>query len=161
MIVLFLRVVDLCWLAMEYFSFSYRNMDQWSYHLSKSSTCVDSPWRISPWLIEMWIDDRTISQSRWLVVTRHGWFLLDFWKWGLVILSSVQIVDLWWLSMEDFTLTYRNVDRWSYHPSKSLTCGDSPWMIFPWLMEIWIDDRTICRSRWLVVTSHGVFLLDL
>jgi len=161
MILSFVQVDDLWWLTMNDFSLTYRNVDRWSYHPSWSLTCVDSPWKISPWLLEIWIEDWTISQSRWLVVTRHGGFLRDLWKCRSMILSSVQVVDLWWLAMEYFFLTYRNEDPWSYHPSWSLTCVDSPWRISPWLLLRRIGDPIIRTNRWLVVTLHGWFLRDL
>ena len=122
------------------------------------------------------------------MVTRQGWFLLDSKKCGSMILSSVQVDDLWWLSRDYFFLSLRNMDRWSYHPSKSmtcdgaptqmspwlidikyrwfyhpsksLTCGDAPWVISYWLLEMWMDDSIICPSRWLVLTRQVKFLFD-
>ena len=72
-------------------------------------------------VIDMW----------WLV---KGFYLWCFYENGSVILSSIQIVDLWWLAKGDLPLTFfMNIDRWSCHPSKSLTCGDSARGISPWL----------------------------
>ena len=159
MIVLFLRAVDLWWLVMEDLSLTYRNVNRWFYHPSKLLTCGDPPWSISPWLTEMWIDGLIIRPSRWLVVTHHGGILINFRWCGSMIVLFLRAVDLWWFAIDDFSLTYTNVDRWSYYISESLTGGDSPCRIFPWFIEIWIDDPTIRPSRWLVVTRLRKFLL--
>ena len=115
-----------------------------------------------PYLLEMWIRDPIIHPSRWLGVPRQGIFsldlikLLDLWSchpsksytcgdsssgfspWfdktaGSMILSFIQVVDLLWLDKGDFPWTFGNVNGWSYYPSKSLTCGDSPRGISRWL----------------------------
>ena len=158
-------------------------MYRWPCHLSKSLTCGDSPRVIFPWLLELCIDDRIIRPSRWLVVTRQGGRPFDFWnldRWsyhpsksltygysprgispwlllncGSVFQSSVQVVDLCWFTKSDISLTFGIVYRWSHHPSKSLTCGDSPRVISPSLLKSCIDDPIILLSRWLVVTRQG------
>ena len=135
-------------------------MDRWSYHPSKSLTCGNSPRWIFPWLLESWIVDPVNHQSRWLVMIRQG----------------------------EFSLTFGNADRWSYHPpksltsddsqrwispwllelcfnylshlSKSLTCGDLPKGIYPWLLEMRIGDLITLQSRWLVMTRQGGFTHD-
>ena len=87
----------------------------WYYHRSKSMTCGDLPRRTSYWLLKLCINDPIIVPSRWLVLIRQGGFLLD-------------LIEM--------------VDRWYYHRSKSLTCGDSPRRISPWLDKM--VDRWSC-----------------
>jgi len=110
--------------------------------------------------LELWIDDRIIHSTRWYVVIRQGGFPFEFWNYRGMILSSILVVDLWCLANRDFPLTIANMDRWFYHPSKSLTCEDSPRGISPWLLELWIDDSIIHPGRWLVAIRKGEFLLD-
>jgi hypothetical protein len=90
-----------------------------------------------------------------------------------MILSTIKVVDLWWLTKADFSLTFENLDRYSYHPSnsltigvvdlwsyqqsKSLTCNDSPRRISSWLLELWIDDPIHHQSRWLVMTRQAIY----
>ena len=148
------QVIDSRWLVKGDFPLTFGMMDRWSYHPSKSLTrgdsprgiipcllglCIDDPiilprfwlvvihkgW-IFPWLLGLCIDDPIVRPSRWLVVTRHGGYFLDFWDDRSMILSSVQVVDSWWLANEDISLTFGIMDRWYYYPSTSLTRGDSP-----------------------------------
>jgi len=157
-------------------------------HLSKSLAWFDSPRGIYPWLLEMRIGDLIIRPSSWLVMTRQGGFLLDFWNHGSVILPSVTVVHLWWLAKLDLTMTFGIMDRRSYYPSKSLTCDDSPRGIYPWLLKLcfndlshlsesltcgdsqrmispltfvimWIYDPIKHQSRWLAVICQGDFSL--
>jgi hypothetical protein len=135
-------VLDLCWLAKGDLPMTFGIMYRWSYHPSKSLTCGDSPRRIPLWqilrcvsmiisfiqVVDLWsftkrifawplescIEDPIIRPSRWLLVTRQGGFPLDFGNYVSFILSSVQVVDLWWLAKQDFRLTFWNyVDLWS------------------------------------------------
>ena len=151
MIISSIQVVDLWWLAKGYFQRTFGLMDRYFYYPSKLMTCGDSPRRIISWLFKLWIDDPIIHRSPWLVVSCREGFFLDFWNCRSMILSSTQVVDLWTLFKPKCHLTFGIKDRWSYHPSKSLTCGDSSSSIYTWRLELWIDDPVIHPCRWLVV----------
>jgi hypothetical protein len=130
------QVVDLWWLANYDLSLTFGDVYWWSYHPSKSLTCGDLP-RV---------------------------FSLDYWRCWSMILSTIKVVYLWWLAKADISLTFENVDRWSYHPSKSLTfgdvdlwsyqpsksltCDDSPRRISPLKLKMLIDDPIIRPTRW-------------
>ena len=147
------HVVDFWSIAKGDFLLTFEIKDRWSYHPSTSFTCGDSP------------ENDPLGMR----------------NCGSMILSSVHVVDLWWIDEGNFPLTFGIIDRWSYHPSKSLTCYQSPRGIFSdfcnygsmilssvqavdswwlarrwssWYEELWIDDPFVRPRRWLVVTPR-------
>ena len=141
MILSSIQVVDLWRLAKGEFLWTFRIMDRWSCHRSKSVTCGESSRGRFPWLLELRISDSVIDPSRWLVATRrgefpltfgimdrgscyHGGVFLDFWNYESLILSLIQ-VGLVATRQGEFHFSFlRIMDRWSYHRSKSFTWGD-------------------------------------
>ena len=124
MILLFIQVVDLSCFVKKDVYLTFGIVDRWSYHLFNSLICGDSPRGISFWMLELSRNDPIIYPSRWLVDTRQSKFPLGFCKYGSMILSSIQVVDLWWFAKGDFSLTFRIMDwyfchsmKWLYHPS--------------------------------------------
>ena len=120
---------------------------------------------------ELWIGDLVIDPSQWLVVTRQGRVHLDLrmidrwfcdiaksvtcgdlprgsshWlgNYGLVILSLIQVSDLWRLAMgcSHWLKNYGSVMLWF---SISVTCGDSARGIF--LDLIMLDRWSGCRHE--------------
>jgi len=172
------KVVDSWWLAKGDIFLTFWIMDRWYYHPSNSLTRGDSPREISPWLLRLWIDDLIVRYSRWLFATRQGGFSLDFWDYGSMMISSVQVFDSWKLAKKftiwllgswmydtiirlsrilvkvDFSLTFGIVHRWFYHPSEALTRGDTP-RGFP--LYFW-DDGSMILSSVHSLTCKGIYL---
>ena len=143
-----IRVVYLWWLAKEDSVLTFGITDPWSYHTSNLMTCGDSQRGLA---LDNWIKDRwSYHQSKSLSCGDSPRGISScYWNCGSMILSFVPVVDLWRFTKEDLSLTFGITDRWSYHTSKSLTCGDSPREITP---DFWK-----CRS--MILSSVQVVYL--